>query len=218
LRPTDTFNNFELQGYVGQTFIDSNVHASEPILSDSQSEHSSIAMEEDTADVKMVSSPLVLKSDSPKELTARTKRTTVSFSTSTDFAINEPSVERALTSSNSSDQVFAARNGKIDDHQRVMAQAPPPSLIPESHPSPQPLHKSKEKKKSNLFKDWVKKKSQNSVFKDYLSESASKPTRAVFGTTLEDSANICHVNDNEYIPAVLYRCIEYLEAKDGNFM
>jgi hypothetical protein len=66
--------------------------------------------------------------------------------------------------------------------------------------------------KNSLFGDWGKKK-PISLSKDTLERSqAIKP---VFGVPLENSVENCHVETCPKIPAVVYRCIEFLELKQG---
>ncbi|KAF9898320.1 hypothetical protein BX616_004186, partial [Lobosporangium transversale] len=39
------------------------------------------------------------------------------------------------------------------------------------------------------------------------------PTTPVFGASLEDAVRMSHIPSTPMVPAVLYRCVEYLEAK-----
>ena len=42
-----------------------------------------------------------------------------------------------------------------------------------------------------------------------------KPTSHVFGVPLEEAILVCKISENYELPAVVYRCIEYLEAKNA---
>lgn len=215
LRPLDTFNIFELQGISASPPKDAISHASEPVLTTEKfepkedlnllpNEISNNSLRTNSK-LRHIAEPLPLpthnsRESSPKEIKPSTLRLT------------GLSMKDSLSSS--MEQIKQVR---VDDHLRIMAQPTPASLVPEPSDSPLTSHKSKDKKKSHPFKDWMKKKSNNSVFREYLSSDhlAVKPSRIVFGVTLEESISVCHVKENEFIPAVMYRCIEYLEVKKG---
>lgn len=38
----------------------------------------------------------------------------------------------------------------------------------------------------------------------------------MFGVPLEQAVNVCRIKDDLALPAVVYRCIEYLDAKKAN--
>jgi len=52
----------------------------------------------------------------------------------------------------------------------------------------------------------------SSVEKDHLKNTSR---RQVFGIPLEDAIAIAKVKENYELPAILFRCIEYLDAKGG---
>jgi hypothetical protein len=54
------------------------------------------------------------------------------------------------------------------------------------------------------------KKKSNAAFTE-----VSDATRNVFGVTLEKAITASRITDSFELPAVIYRCIEYLEGKDG---
>lgn len=45
--------------------------------------------------------------------------------------------------------------------------------------------------------------------------SAPDPNKFVFGVTLKKAVSISRITDTYELPAVIYRCIEYLDGKDG---
>jgi hypothetical protein len=89
-----------------------------------------------------------------------------------------------------------------DENQRIQKQIEPPKL---AALFPSAELKSPIKKRGATFKDWVKKKS---------GFDESKNTLPVFGITLQEAFAISHIRGAD-IPTVLFRCIEYLEAKDA---
>lgn len=42
------------------------------------------------------------------------------------------------------------------------------------------------------------------------------PPTPIFGTSLEDAVRASHIAGTPMVPAVLYRCAEYLEAKGAD--
>ncbi|KAL0094008.1 hypothetical protein F4703DRAFT_1768648 [Phycomyces blakesleeanus] len=46
-------------------------------------------------------------------------------------------------------------------------------------------------------------------------EMFGKPSRPVFGVPLEEAVRISRISEKYELPAIVYRCIEYLEAKDA---
>jgi hypothetical protein len=60
----------------------------------------------------------------------------------------------------------------------------------------------------------------NTVGKYFKSKSTDKPlpqTKRVFGNSLSEAVELSRISKNLPIPAVVYRCIEYLEHKKGIF-
>ncbi|KAI0716017.1 hypothetical protein C8T65DRAFT_642562 [Cerioporus squamosus] len=83
------------------------------------------------------------------------------------------------------------------------AREPPP---PEQ-PPPMPTNDRREKTKSRTFKNWGFGKTHDK------SAPAAMPTyipRAVFGVSLEESLDIAQIAS---LPAIVFRCIQYLESK-----
>jgi hypothetical protein len=68
------------------------------------------------------------------------------------------------------------------------------------------LDKGSKGKMSNFFS---KKKSTATI------AETTDATRNVFGVTLEKAIGLSRITDSFELPAVIYRCIEYLEGKDG---
>ncbi|KAJ3256214.1 hypothetical protein HK103_005673 [Boothiomyces macroporosus] len=93
----------------------------------------------------------------------------------------------------------------IDDHTRCMQQAPPPPLADELHyGSAAKAVIEPGKRKGNIFKEWMKR-----------NNSESKAMRPVFGVTLLEATNISKIREGIELPAIVFRCIEYLDAKKG---
>ncbi|RDX54349.1 hypothetical protein OH76DRAFT_1086068 [Lentinus brumalis] len=81
-------------------------------------------------------------------------------------------------------------------------EAPPPE-----QPPPMPISDRREKTKSRTFKNWGFGKTHDKPV------PAAMPTyipRAVFGVSLEESLDIAQIGS---LPAIVFRCIQYLETK-----
>jgi hypothetical protein len=64
--------------------------------------------------------------------------------------------------------------------------------------------------KFTTFKGWFRSKPPTSS-----ESSLTNPNLKVFGTTLQLAVDACPSPVDKTIPAVLYRCIQYLEASQG---
>jgi hypothetical protein len=93
----------------------------------------------------------------------------------------------------------------VDDQTRCMQQ-PTPAIMAEELPFANAAKNVPEsKKKGNIFKDWMKKQNNE----------APKSVRPVFGVSLQEAVNSSRIQDGLEIPAIVYRCIEYLDSKKG---
>ncbi|KAJ3321306.1 hypothetical protein HDV06_004410 [Boothiomyces sp. JEL0866] len=91
----------------------------------------------------------------------------------------------------------------IDDHTRCMQQAPPLPLAEELHyGSAAKTAIEPGKRKGNIFKEWMKR-----------NNSESKAIRPVFGVTLQEATSLSKIREGIELPAIIFRCIEYLDAK-----
>eukprot|EP00833_Pecoramyces_ruminatium_P016466 jgi/Orpsp1_1/1190498/evm.model.d7180000079401.1 len=102
----------------------------------------------------------------------------------------------------------------IDDNERVMKQMIPPPLVPKSKASSNPkLRVAKEEKQRRLHFSWYKfKKSNNSNDFDNKDQLINK-NKKVFGVPLEVAVKNSKIKDDYELPAIVYRSIEYLDAK-----
>lgn len=95
----------------------------------------------------------------------------------------------------------------VDDQTRCMEQRLPPILAEELEMSPSKFTPDKKKAGKGMFMDWRKKSSA-----DTSKGVARKP---LFGTTIQEAAAAFPIRDGIDIPVIVYRCIEYLDAKKG---
>eukprot|EP00842_Homolaphlyctis_polyrhiza_P005057 jgi/Hompol1/5552/HPOL_004572-RA len=101
-----------------------------------------------------------------------------------------------------------------DENDRVMRQPTPKRLI-EDTPELSALQQKqqqqrqqtiKERKKTvNIFKDWVKKKTPD----------PPKNIRPVFGVTVQEAVDASRIHPGYELPAIVFRCIEYLDARNA---
>jgi len=98
----------------------------------------------------------------------------------------------------------------IDDNERVMKQMIPPPLVPKSGlMNKQKQRLLKEEKQKRLHFSWYKfKKSGNDI-------EPKEPVgnKKVFGVNLEIAVQNSKIKEDYELPAIVYRCIEYLDAK-----
>jgi hypothetical protein len=95
----------------------------------------------------------------------------------------------------------------VDDQTRCMEQSLPPTLAEELDMSPSSkTAPDKKKGGKGMFMDWRKKSIADPV------KSAKKP---LFGTTIQEAAAAYPIREGIDIPIIVYRCIEYLDAKKG---
>jgi hypothetical protein len=93
----------------------------------------------------------------------------------------------------------------VDDQTRCMQQ-PIPAIMSEELPLSSPTKQFPEsKKKGNIFKDWMKKQNNDSP----------KSVRPIFGVSLQEAVQSSRIQEGLDIPAIVYRCIEYLDSKKG---
>ena len=103
----------------------------------------------------------------------------------------------------------------VDDHQRVMEHAMPRSIVTDAIlTSGNEDHKVKDKKKGGKrFTEFLKKKEKCSLVNVADPGKLSKP---IFGVSLEEAVAIAPLKEYNHLPSVIFRCIEYLEVKQGN--
>jgi hypothetical protein len=94
-----------------------------------------------------------------------------------------------------------------DDQSRCESQPVPPLLV-DAHPLPTSLKTATESgKKKNIFKDWMKR-----------GDSSSKVKFGIFGVSIAEATESSPIYKGIEIPAILYRCIEYLEHKNSRLI
>ncbi|ORX76826.1 RhoGAP-domain-containing protein [Anaeromyces robustus] len=98
----------------------------------------------------------------------------------------------------------------IDDNERVMQQMIPPPLVPKSKISNPKQKLMKEEKNRRLHFSWYKfkKSSSSDDSKDIIGNK-----KKVFGVPLETAVKNSKIKEDYELPAIVYRCIEYLDAK-----
>lgn len=96
----------------------------------------------------------------------------------------------------------------IDDQTRCLQQDFPPSLVQELplKPPGKPVADSG-KKKNNFFRDLIKRNT----------DSSPKQKYNIFGSNLKEATELTRIAPNIDMPAIIYRCIEYLETKNRKF-
>ena len=114
----------------------------------------------------------------------------------------------------------------VDDQTRCMQQATPKALVAEldvglESSSLGSKSRSKPGNAKGTFSDWVKRTANNSMelLKDRKgsnsSHNSSDIRKPLFGVTIQDAVAASPIKVGVDIPAIVYRCIEYLEAKNG---
>ena len=110
---------------------------------------------------------------------------------------------------NLSNGAIIPSGGVVDDQTRCLQQDFPPSLAQEL-----PLKlvgKSAAetgKKKNNFFRDLIKRNT----------DSGQKQKFSIFGSTLKEATELTRISPNIDMPAIIYRCIEYVETKNRKFI
>jgi hypothetical protein len=100
----------------------------------------------------------------------------------------------------------------IDDNERVMKQMIPPPLVPKTKMAFAKTKLMKEEKQKKLHFSFYKFKKNNTNDVD-IKESVPNKYKKVFGVHLETAVKNSKVKDDYELPAIVYRCIEYLDAK-----
>ena len=108
----------------------------------------------------------------------------------------------------------------IDDQTRCMQQELPRTLAEELDLSPTKPAPDTNRKKGGKgkFAEWMQKaaKSSADILKDRRETGKSSVTKLpLFGVTIQDAANASRIKPGIDIPTIVYRCIEYLDAKKG---
>jgi hypothetical protein len=93
----------------------------------------------------------------------------------------------------------------VDDQTRCLQQPEPLSLINDIQIGSSVRIPVETKGKRNIFKDWMKRPHNEPP-------RILKPT---FGVSLEEAVRSSRIKEGVEIPAIVYRCIEYLDAKKG---
>lgn len=111
-------------------------------------------------------------------------------------------IKHTSTVKSSTDRSTRPQARYVDDHSRCLQQPLPPLLVEDL-----PVGKSNDasKRKTNMFKDWMKRSNHEPM----------KPQRPLFGVTIQDAVVSTRIKPGIDIPAIVYRCIEYLDAKKG---
>lgn len=100
----------------------------------------------------------------------------------------------------------------VDDQSRCLLQDIPLTLTEELDLSPIKLTSDGSKKKQNKgkFADWMKR-----VNSADLKPAQIKSSRPLFGVTIQEAGSAYGIKDGVEIPAIVFRCIEYLDNKLG---
>jgi hypothetical protein len=201
-RPNDIFNKFEIQAaHISGSSANGNIHLSAPVIF---VEDTNYAMDNVPSEINKISLNVdtqITSDKSDNELLGeessdmRTKRQASIINCEILLPIEQDSPEKE----------------KIDDNVRIMEQLPPP-MFHATQLSEQP-HNSKNKNKMKKITEWIKKKT---IYTDFSQSNTKTIKPTVFGISLEESVSRAHIREEEFIPAVIYRCIEFLETKDGN--
>ncbi|TPX68366.1 hypothetical protein SpCBS45565_g03134 [Spizellomyces sp. 'palustris'] len=134
---------------------------------------------------------------------------------------NNPLMQSAQNSPSST--VKPRGRSYVDDNERVMMQPEPPPLVGVEEqerrlreaagagPGSGGKDKRDDRKNRRITTfNWGKKKQSEGLSR------AADPSRRVFGVPLEQAVAVSRVRDDMSLPAVVYRCIEYLDAKRAN--
>jgi hypothetical protein len=106
-------------------------------------------------------------------------------------------------------QAIRPKSRHIDDQTRCLQQTLSPISLVDEVDLPVKLSNDKKKSGKGRFKDWMK---RAEILK--LATKASVSTK-LFGTTIQEAAALTGIKDDIPIPAIVYRCIEYLDAMKG---
>lgn len=107
---------------------------------------------------------------------------------------------------------------ELAESRNLIKNEPPPSGISQIADLVGEIKLPLSKKKSEAQD--VKNTKAKKYFKSISLGTAEKSlpqAKRIFGCTLSDAVEISQISKNLPIPAVVYRCIEYLEFKKGNF-
>jgi len=102
----------------------------------------------------------------------------------------------------------------IDDNERVMKQTIPPPLVPKSEILINArLKLGKEEKQRRIHFSWYKFKKNNTSNDMDNKDQACNKNMKVFGVPLEVAVKNSKIKQDYELPAIVYRSIEYLDAK-----
>ncbi|KAI8586081.1 hypothetical protein BDZ88DRAFT_466145 [Geranomyces variabilis] len=113
----------------------------------------------------------------------------------------------------------------VDDMERVMMQPEPAPLVSLSDTAVSAsnaalapaANKSSDKKNRRITTfNWGKKSKDSLASTNSRSQTQIDPSRRLFGVSLEQAVAVSRIRDDLPLPAVIYRCIEYLDAKKAN--
>ncbi|KAJ3163557.1 hypothetical protein HDU86_000138 [Geranomyces michiganensis] len=115
----------------------------------------------------------------------------------------------------------------VDDMERVMMQPEPAplvslidggSLVNNAAGNAAPAaNKATDKKNRRITTfNWGKKSKDSLANTNSRSQSQIDPSRRLFGVSLDQAVAVSRIRDDLPLPSVIYRCIEYLDAKKAN--
>ncbi|KAJ3205066.1 hypothetical protein HK099_000927 [Clydaea vesicula] len=141
---------------------------------------------------------------------------------------NSPTRHFLSTPSNVKDNQI----GKVDENERIMKQAtlpissifdngslPTTNLSQYQQGSSLSLNKNKDGKRKDGNEKKINKRMTNFFSgkkkNEKVTSDTTEPARLVFGVSLEKCLQISKITENFELPSIVYRCIEYLDAKDA---
>ncbi|KAJ3350692.1 hypothetical protein HDU91_006214 [Kappamyces sp. JEL0680] len=161
--------------------------------------------ESDSSVTPNVSAPVQLPKE-PLAAEARESPTKMGAQRSRPVGMMSPAALATFT------QVNRPQSRNIDDQTRCLQQTLPPTLVEELDLSPTKPSLDSKKKPANsgkgMFKDWIKRGNSESQ-KPNGKPALAKP---LFGTTIQEAVAMSAIKEGVPIPAIVYRCIEYLDS------
>jgi hypothetical protein len=102
----------------------------------------------------------------------------------------------------------------VEDVQKIETMVAPSSVIP-TLPEPTPVPSSTATRQSKVL-DWMRQSMQASSSETLnQTQAVQSKSKNVFGARIEDAIAFARIKEGYELPAVVYRCIEFLEKKNA---
>ncbi|KAJ3223731.1 hypothetical protein HK099_000751 [Clydaea vesicula] len=205
--------------------VQENINLVRPPILTEKTQNSTAERNMNQTDLQLNMEPGKLMKNEANNITIQT--VTPPISPTQPISIRPASPSRNFVSSNLAQQQQPKFRNHIDETERIMKQATAPiNSVFENSPfslngTMDPVKKDMENKDLLQKKKEEKNKNRMTNFftggkkkiEKVLNET-SDSSKVVFGVSLEKCLQISKINENFELPSIVYRCIEYLDAKD----